>query len=200
MTEVYFDDETLYLPDSLEQEEEYSDNDEKSFLFDNMNTTGQLTIYSIDEFDALPIYDMTGLREMIRSEMDDDQGLIEAERGETEGGNDYVYVIIKTGEPDDECAYTLFLEIFYVSQVIHIQGVFEETGISGIRAKYVYEKLREEGIIGPDGEGWTKDPYDDSEDTGFLMDLSEDRKFDGEFPLHPLSVIRELTAEICREN
>ena len=201
MLSAYFDNEILYLPEGFERaESQGARGDEQSFFIDNMNTRGEIGIYPIDEFDALPIYDMTGLREMVRDELEADQGLVEAERGETAEGLDYVYIIVKKGSPDTYTEYTLIMQIFYSRFALNIHGFFDEAGVSGIREKYVYERLLEEGVINDDGEGWQRDPYDSGIEEGYLMDLSEDRRYDEDFPLHPLSVIRSFINDVKNEN
>ena len=73
---------------------------------------------------------------------------------------------------------------------VHIQGIFNETDITGQRDAAVYEIERRNGNVEENSEGWLKDPYDESISREYAMNLSEYEKYDDMFPQHPLSVAR----------
>ena len=65
----------------------------------------------------------------------------------------------------------------------------------GLRETKVQERLRQSGELKKDAKGnwidWERDPYDEEERFGFLMNHSELEAYDRYFPDHPLSVCRE---------
>jgi hypothetical protein len=78
-----------------------------------------------------------------------------------------------------------------------------ERGMTGIRDTIMFSKLSlEGGAVRVDEEtrrmvGWTSDPYFPDFDGPCLRNLSEDERYDADFPDHPLSIIRtELAALI----
>ena len=56
----------------------------------------------------------------------------------------------------------------------------------------VLSLLQKSGTIGNDFSGWSCDPYNPEFNKGFLMNQSEQRRFDEMFPEHPLSEARKL--------
>jgi len=126
----------------------------------------------------------------IRQFLDDNQGIIECD-----ANGAMAYSIVKTMSEHDGVQYTLTFQEIIDNKIVFIQGSFEEYGTTGIRDTVVYGLLRENGQVGSDEnpfEGWTKDPYDETVTSGALMNLSELRQFDEQFPGTPLMVCREL--------
>jgi len=79
------------------------------------------------------------------------------------------------------------------SYVLKLQA--PEVGMTGVRDAFIADRLLKEGKIdiGNNQEGyrgWARDPYDVFWNKGTLMNLSEDIKYDVEFPDHPLTKIR----------
>ena len=72
----------------------------------------------------------------------------------------------------------------------------QEQGITGVRDTAIMTKLMLEGhLCDPDIEsgtilGWAQDPYFPEYQGPCLRNLSEDEKYDPEFPDHPLSKVR----------
>jgi len=90
-----------------------------------------------------------------------------------------------------------FKNLSYVVKVVCV-----EEGMTGIRDSAVLQimiingtvkiKNEEEGRL----KGWMRDPYDDSINLPFMMNLSESDKFDDIFPNHPLSRLRKYLKHI----
>lgn len=99
---------------------------------------------------------------------------------------------MKTAGQPDGVQYCLTLQVGYPSLVLNMQGFFDEAGMTGLRDAAVFEEAVGEGLVSGDGRGWRKDPYDPSYTRGNLMNLSEDERYDGRFPGHPLSQARAL--------
>jgi hypothetical protein len=86
------------------------------------------------------------------------------------------------------------------SYVIRVQA--EEAGTTGIRDAFVASQLMATGEIkaGDNGfENWFADPYDKIFSKGRLMNKSEDRKYDAEFPNHPLTTVRQMLQKLETE-
>lgn len=129
----------------------------------------------------------------------DDQGLVEVVSATTPEGNPYIYSIVKTQVEPSGVQYCLTMDVGVGSVVVRAQGFFDEKGPTGARAAAVYAFLRGKGEVGPNLEGWSKDPYDEGHTRGFLMNLSEREEFDVMFPEDPLSMARSFVRCITSE-
>ena len=86
------------------------------------------------------------------------------------------------------------------SYVIKVQAI--EAGISGVRSSVVLMRQieNEEIEMGDDGAvGWMQDPYEPAITEGYLMNRSDEEKFDAEFPHHALSLVRNMLRQIEAE-
>ena len=134
--------------------------------------------------------------EIIHNTLDDDQGLIEVEKGETKLGLKYISVITKSFMgPEHGVQYFLRINLFKdsVPEWAHeIDTFFGEEGITGQRDTLVMAMLKMP-------KDWMEDPYDKNYTKGIRMNKSEDRKFDAQFPNHPLTQARSFL-EFVKEN
>lgn len=83
---------------------------------------------------------------------------------------------------------------------LHVQGYFSEGAMTGQRDAVVLELLRRGGTVsvGTGGlEGWMRDPYSGST-VGFLMNRSEEPRYDEMFPGHPLTQCRIVVDAFVR--
>ena len=117
-------------------------------------------------------------------------------------GYDVIRTIFKVPQEPAGMIYIASLTIPFenYSYVINIQA--PEFGTTGMRDNVIAMKLLNEGKIS-DGEygyeGWFKDPYGSGIKRGVLMNLSEDKKYDADFPDHPLTQTRRLLDKIESE-
>ena len=95
-------------------------------------------------------------------------------------------------------SYTIpFKNCSYVVKVVCV-----EQGITGIRDSAILSLMITNGTVKRDNEeegrlkGWMRDPYDNSINLPFMMNLSESEKFDDMFPNHPLSRLRKYLKHI----
>ena len=51
-----------------------------------------------------------------------------------------------------------------------------------------------------EADEWVRDPYDPDRKKGFLMNWTEDEKYDGLFPYHPLSEVRQFVKYVVENN
>lgn len=94
-------------------------------------------------------------------------------------------------------SYTIPFKNF--SYVIKVQCI--EQGTTGIRDNTIFELMIRNGKVklNPEKktvEGWMHDPYDESVQLPFMMNLSEAEEFDAQFPEHPLSRMRKFLKQI----
>ncbi|MBS1611506.1 MAG: hypothetical protein JST49_01690 [Bacteroidetes bacterium] len=86
------------------------------------------------------------------------------------------------------------------SYVIKVQAA--EVGVTGMRDSSVSMQLLNSGEIevGDNGfVGWFADPYEPSFVHGLLRNISDDEKYDAQFPNHPLSLVRNMLRKIEEE-
>ena len=134
----------------------------------------------------------------IHNGLDEDQGLIEVEKGITPKGLFYIFSIIKSYMgPQHGVQYFVRLNLFK-----HLKGdewaeevdaFFDEEGTTGQREAVIAAKL---GMP----EDWMEDPYDKDYTIGIRMNKSEDKKYDSLFPNHPLSSARAFIKMVLEDN
>ncbi len=79
-----------------------------------------------------------------------------------------------------------------------VQSLCFEQGVTGVRDSIIFGEMLAEGQVKLGEtvndqtplEGWWRDPYDASLQTPPLRNLSEDAKYNAQFPEHPLSRLR----------
>ena len=153
---------------------------------------------------AMPYDDPQAVIDGIHRELGDNQGLIEVERGKTGAGRRYLYSIVKTLQQSyGGVQYCMTMHIEYPECAVQVQGFFDELGSTGLRDCMVYNLLSQEGAgrTTDDGiESWCADPYDPGYTRGTLMNCSEKKGFDAQFPQHPLSEARRFVTELIALN
>ncbi len=128
-------------------------------------------------------------------------GLVEVETLNLKGFNTIKTVFKIPQEPTGMvylASFTIAFEDY--SFVFKIQA--PEIGVTGIRDSVILEKLlgEEKITFGDEGlEGWFNDPYDSELKEGTLMNKSEEKIYDEQFPEHPLSIARALLQRIESE-
>ncbi len=152
---------------------------------------------------AMPYENPRAVIDGIHEALGEDQGLIEVESDVTAAGRRFLYSVVKTLQKPDGVQYCLTMHLDYMNYAFQIQGFFDETGRTGVRDTMVYLLLSKEGAvrITEDGiEGWCADPYDPVYKRGCLMNCSERKSFDKEFPQHPLTELRRFVKELADLN
>ena len=91
----------------------------------------------------------------------------------------------------------LFIPFPHPSEVWTL--VAGEHGTTGVREAIVTSEMMEDGQLTIDSylSSWAQDPYDakyHGVDRSVLRFISDDERFDGRFPDHPLSVVRRVLA------
>ena len=153
-------------------------------------------IYPINKDQIMPFENPQTVINGIHNSLENDQGLIEVESIENNKG---IYSIIKTKMNPNGMQYCLTFHFKFSGMFYNLTGFFTEINITGKRDSTVYELARKDGIIKNNMDGWFSDPYDSKYKKGILMNLSENKKFDEMFPLHPLSETRKIIKDIINQ-
>lgn len=153
-------------------------------------STAFVMLYPMPAEYAMPYDNPQDVIDGIHEALGDDQGLVEVTSGDTPSGNPYIFSIVKTKTGQPGVQYGLTMDIGLGDVAVHAQGFFDEKGVTGIRAAAVFAALRNKGEVGPEMQGWSRDPYDGSRKKVFLMNMSEDEAYDAMFPEDPLSMAR----------
>ena len=162
-----------------------------------------LMVSPIDSESAMPFHDPQAVIDGIHQSLAEEQGLIEVGCGVTKEQRRYICSVVKTLRRMRGVQYTLSLQLENGDSLIRVQGFFSETGATGARDALIFALLEKQGEVQLSEEGvrgWTVDPYDPFFTFGTLMNLSEQPRFDGLFPAHPLSELRKFVNEVIREN
>lgn len=155
-------------------------------------STAFVLLYPIPPEYAMPYDDPEAVIEGIHQAHGDDQGLVEVKSAKTQSGVSYIYSIVKTMMDPVGVQYGLAMDIETGGGALHVQGFFDEKGMTGTRVSVVFAMLSGRGEVGPDMEGWARDPYDEAHTRGFLANLSEAAEYDALFPDDPLSMARRF--------
>lgn len=194
----------LNLPDvylkmnTMPEDPEYS----AAYGFESENAQNFFMVFPVPGDRSMPYSKPQAVIDGIHHALADDQGIIEVDSGETKQGRQFIYSIIKTVQLPQGVQYCLTMDIDFQRYALHLQGFFDENGVTGIRDATIYTVMRqqnkssEEVII----RGWNRDPYDPGYKKGSLMNISEEKRFDAAFPHHPLSEARALVSFIILNN
>ena len=157
------------------------------------NALCMVSIYPIDDEDAMVFSDTEALIDGIHHTLAENQALIEVENGRRASGFPYIYSIVKTYNGEEEgVGYTLVLDFLLRpnSSVVRVQGFFQEYGITGVRDATVFARLSQDKGFSEDS--WCFDPYDPDSQASYMMNQSERAEYDELFPDHPLTQCRML--------
>ena len=163
----------------------------------NANASALIVCFPVSEGSSMNFEDPEGIIAELHNNMDDTAGIVEVQAGTSANGNRYIYHIMKHSNISEEGIplgnlYTVNFNIEFGDTIQFLNASFDEVGITGIRDNTVLSLLQKSGIIGNDFSGWSCDPYNPEFNKGFLMNQSEQRRFDEMFPEHPLSEARKL--------
>lgn len=163
--------------------------------------------WPVTETESLPLSDTKGLIKQFHDDMDEHQGLISAKCGITPKGNRYAYAIRKLqfvdekGEPQGPIDYELNFNIRINGKIHFINGSFQSRdGAPGSRGGALGIMQLGSSELKLEADEWVRDPYDPDRKKGFLMNWTEDEKYDGLFPYHPLSEVRQFVKYVVENN
>lgn len=185
---------TCVVPDYFQQIDSTPDDPEGSIA---IMTQSEMTLcfallYPLRADEAMPFNEAMVIED-IRQMLDESQGIVEVKSGENKGQR-FIYSIVRSFKEEDGVPagiqYILCLDIETGGKILHLQGYFDEAGVTGVRESMVYIMQGREGDSAL--EGWAQDPYDPTYKTGALSNVSENAQFDSMFPAHPLSMAREM--------
>lgn len=166
-----------------------------------------LITWPVNENESMSLTDRDQIIENIRTEDAPNQGLIDVRCGVTPKGNRYAYIIRKLYFADEEgnrvspTQYTLGLNIRIDGKIHFIDSSFgpsEEFG--DIRRSALDIMKCGSRDLKLTAEEWSHDPFDPEIKEGFLMDWTEDEKYDDLFPYSPLSELRAFVRYVTENN
>jgi hypothetical protein len=132
-----------------------------------------------------------------------DMGIVECNVLEKDGTK-LVKVIAKKVAQNEPARYIGSVAIPLSDRSFVFSLLADEQGITGYREAIVLDRLLREGsTIELDSEagtihGWAQDPYFPEHQGPCLRNLSEDEKYDHEFPDHPLTKVRVRANELVK--
>lgn len=173
----------------------------ESFMMQNSNTATLLQVYPIEVGEAMPFRNPQAVIDGIHQTIKDNQALIEVENGFFDKST-FIYSIVKTlhEQKFTGVQYFMLMHILIEGRVYAVRGFFDEIGMTGARDNTVWPMLVKLKEIDPEkNEGWNRDPYDKSLKRAYLMNISEERRFDNLFPEHPLSVCRKIIEHVKKK-
>ncbi len=194
--------QTLTIPNAFQRLDSMPDDPKDSVVYGvrNSETICYVIIYPIDRSQAMP-FDTELVSKGIHSALGEKQGLIDIQAVHTNEGLKSVYSIVKTLKEPSGVQYNLTLQIAFPDQMLHVQGYFEEAGITGQRDSMVYQIAVQKGLLEEDAnDSWGEDPFDKEYRNGVLKNLSENEEYDSLFPDHPLSILRAFIRTILNIN
>lgn len=169
----------------------------ESFMMQNSNALVLLQIYPIDIDKMMPFQNPQSVIDGIHQTLNENQALIEVE-GKSSDKASFIYSIIKNlqEEPGTGVQYFMLMHILVEGKAFAVQGFFDEFGITGVRDSIVFELMIRNKETDTDLNGWARDPYDKNFNRKYLMNLSEEKRFDELFPEHPLTVCRNFIKRV----
>ena len=153
--------------------------------------------YPISESDVMPFENPQFVIDGIHNCLSDNQGLIEVNSDRQDKTK--IYSIVKTKMEPSGVQYCLTFHFRILDEFYCVTGFFSENGITGEREATAFELACRDEIIKENMIGWGRDPYDRNFTKGFLMNLSEDEKFDKMFPFHALSETRRFINKLMEQ-
>lgn len=166
-----------------------------------------LITWPVTEQESMPLTDTAAVIANCRTENADNQGLIDVKCGVTPKGNRYAYIIRKMYHTDEEgnrewpVQYLLALNIRINGKIHFIDSSFgpdEELG--DIRRSALSIMSCGSRDLKLTTDQWERDPFDPEIKEGFLMDWTEDEKYDDLFPYSPLSELRKFVRYVVENN
>lgn len=189
---VLIDKLQINLTEDFRRIEKMPDDPENCEVFGYMTDESNCLLYLIPNTDNFFDGDLGGIVDGIHNSLAENQGLIEVADGKTLKGGEYVYSIVKTVDEEMGTQYCLTLDYKIDDRCVTAQGFFSERGVVGMRDGVIMADLLNRGDLDESLDGWLCDPYDKAFDRGILKNLSEDEKYDRDFPNHPLTKAREF--------
>ncbi len=152
-----------------------------------------IQLFSIPWNSTMPWGEDQTIIDNIHQSLAENQALIEVKNGRTRRGYRYVYSIVKTHNEPSGVQYFLLMQVLYGHAALNIKAFFSEKGMTGKRDTAVFEMACREGVVSiSDTSKWTYDPYDKNFKRDYLMNMSEEERFDQLFPEHPLTQCRHF--------
>ncbi|MBO4751902.1 MAG: hypothetical protein J5526_04020 [Bacteroidales bacterium] len=151
-------------------------------------------IFPVSRHQSMPFGERQSVIDGIHHSLGERQALIEVDSGITKSEERYIYSIIKSQLDSSGVQYFLRANIESSLGIVEINAFFDEVGITGQRDSTIFSVARNQGV---NESEWMRDPYDDTFRRSYMMNISEEQRFDNLFPEHPLSQARKLIHTLC---
>jgi len=172
-----------------------------AWMDDPADTNYLLLKQFFDHHCGLPIDDLAALRDSIRVYANErGGGLISCDLLE-EKGVPLIRIVEKMPMQPHGMAYEGTLYVAGKDTTFIFRTVCLERGTTGARDNSVLAICFSQGVVQFDPKtksmaGWTRDPYDPGGVYPSMPNLSEDERYDSQFPDHPLSRCRRLLRKL----
>jgi hypothetical protein len=201
----------IKIPDYYQKVDSLPDDpqDSTTVAMQSSNAICLVQFFPISENQVMPYKDKQAVIDGIHNSLADDQGLVQIQHGWIYSKKMFMASIVRTVKTENGhpagVQYTLTMHAKWDKKNhICIRGFFDEIGTTGNRDSAIFEAAIREGVINEDlsnvDEVWKNDPYDSNYRKGALSNLSEDYHYDEYFPMHPLTLCRNLITFIVRNN
>lgn len=166
-----------------------------------------LITWPVTEKESMPLTDTNAVINIGRSQAVANQGLIDAKCGVSPKENRYAYIIRKVyrtyedGNKEWPVQYLLALNIRINGKIHFIDSSFgsnEELG--DIRKNVLRIMSCGSRDLKLTADEWERDPFDPESTEEFLMDWTEDEKYDALFPYSPLAELRGFLRYVVENN
>ena len=163
--------------------------------------------WPVSESESMSLTDKDNIISNIRTEHVENQGLIDVKCGVTPKGNRYAYIIRKMYSTDEEgnrdwpVQYLLGMNIRIDGKIHFIDASFSPSEELGDIRRSAFDIMKcGSRDLKLAADEWERDPFDADIKEGFLMDWTEDEKYDELFPYSPLSELRSFVKYVTANN
>jgi len=172
----------------------FSNNFGTNYQYIGEENTGILSVFP--EKPSSPNFFNVPVRiRLLTNQFDGTQGMIDAKKGFTTSGVEYIYTLIKHSNDSKKNDYIWTLTLRYEDMWSTIHCI-----ITSIESNSEREDAIRNQWTPAEDEEWSFDPFNAFHNDGNLMNQSEKPEHDDQFPTHPLTLSRKALQYIIEHN